>query len=431
MPLNVDALSTGSLTVGGNVIGIDPLKLPFKKGSVGPKVSFVKSDYADPTTTKDVIIPGVLEITRGVNGGIYNIAVENSFNSNVSPLNTEWNTQFVNPDNTDWSNLWNIENRTYDTWKGAVDTPEGQNAPPLYVGMCSIMHETTTDRYWLIKFTKWTVGGQGGGFAYDRYEIYPSVTFERPNYNEFKLDKISDGVHIARSSNGNALFNAVTENKSNVGVSPENTRWNSEYTDSRPNYSGFNDLSNLEKRVYTDFALALDYSVGNNVLSTDLIMHDLTTDLYYKVTFSSWTQSGNGGGFEYTRQVIPQSSSIVFADGSTLNTASGGGGSSSTFPYVDAQGNTIIADSSNNTDTVAPGDSHLIADFSGMLLVNDHFSGRVELWIAGGGTTQLVSNTEGVSSSTLTQNGNGYEWTNVDNLNGPFTFTVVKTRDTA
>lgn len=319
MPLNVDIISTTILNVAGNNVGIDPLKLPFKKGSVGPKVSFVKENYADPYNSRDIIIPGVLELARGNDQGLYNAAIDSSWVS-PGPTNTEWNTQFVDEDNVNWAPLWNIQNRSYTDWRDAVRTPEGDNAPPLYVGMHSIMHETTTDRYWLIKFTKWTVSNQGGGFAYDRYEIYPAVTFERPNYNEFKLDKISDGVHIARLSNGGALFNAVTEKESYVGASPENTRWNSQYTDSRPDYSGFNDLSNLERRVYTDFALALNYNVGSNVLSTDLVMHDLTTDLYYKVTFSSWQSHGNGGGFEYTRQVIPQSSSIVFADGSVMNT---------------------------------------------------------------------------------------------------------------
>lgn len=31
-------------------------------------------------------------------------------------------------------------------------------------------------------------------------------------------------------------------------------------------------------------------------------------------------------------------------------------------------------------------------------------------------------------SQIIAYNSNGYEWTNVDNLNGQFTFTVIKTR---
>ena len=417
------------MIAGQSEINVENLNLGFKKGSVGPKVSFKKENWTDPETHKDVIIEGVLEITRNFNQGIYNIAVESQYNGGVSPLNTEWNTQYVDANNTNWAPLWDISNRTYDDWRDAIETPEGDTVPPLYVGMKAIMHETTQDRYWLVEFTQWTPGGNGGGFAYDRWEIYPTVFFERPNYEDRTMDIISKDLWIGRNSNQGQIFNRKYENEAQVGQSPLNTRWNSEWTDSRAGYSGFGDLSNLEDRVYADFTYALDYSVGNNVVGAELIMHDMVSDLYYKVVFDSWQGGGNGGGFSYNRTVIPQNVTVKFGDGSVLNTASGS--QSGNFPYVDIEGNTIIADSNNDTVNVGNGSSHLIPEFSGMLLVNDHNSGRVELWIAGGGTTQLVSNTEGVSTSTLVQNGNGYEWTNVDNLNGPFTFTVVKTRDTA
>lgn len=97
---------------------------------------------------------------------------------------------------------------------------------------------------------------------------------------------------------------------------------------------------------------------------------------------------------------------------------------------VDGSGNTIIANSSDNLVNVANGGFHQIPLFSGLLLVNDHDLGRVELWIAGGGNTELVSSTEN-SNSVLQQNGLGYEWLNDDNLAGPFTFTVIKTRNEA
>lgn len=78
----------------------------FKEGSVGPKVSFVRPDYTD---IKDVIIPGKLEIARNsYGGGIYNIAIEGSYNNN-SPADTEWNTQYIDPANTSWAPLWDIK----------------------------------------------------------------------------------------------------------------------------------------------------------------------------------------------------------------------------------------------------------------------------------------------------------------------------------
>ena len=102
---------------------------------------------------------------------------------------------------------------------------------------------------------------------------------------------------------------------------------------------------------------------------------------------------------------------------------------------VDLQGNYIAGNSSTNTVVVPPGGTHDIPDFSGMLLVNDHYDGSVELWIAGGGNNTILLNSTpyGPGPGDLTINGgvNGYTWTNVNNQNGPFTFTVIKTRDSA
>lgn len=404
----------------------------FKEGSIGPKVSFVRPDY---TNIKDVIVPGKLEIARDSNGGgIYNAAMEGNYNYN-SPADTSWNTQYIDPANTNWAPLWDIKNRSYDTWRKGARTPEGHYAPPQYVGMPAIMYSTSQNRYWLIMFKAWTHGGNGGGFAYDRWEILSPVTFTKPDYETQVVDRISDGVRLARQNYG-PLYNAISETYSEVGVSPQNTKWNSVYTDSRPGYSGFSDLSNLENRVYTDFALALDYQVGNNVLNTELIMHDLTTDLYWKFTFTSWTRNGNGGGFEYIREVVPQSCPIKFADGSIMTTAPTAGSASSCpyCPYNDGQDNLVIADNSDILVNVAPGSTHLIDNFSGMLIVNDHYDGRVETWIAGGGDGILLGYTNvgaGPCTSTLTIISNGYEWHNNDNMVGPFTFTVIKTRSGA
>lgn len=134
----------------------------------------------------------------------------------------------------------------------------------------------------------------------------------------------------------------------------------------------------------------------------------------------------------------------VFQSGNRLN----GAGNANTFapfaipldalvapvspccPTLDADGNLITVDNSNNTVNVAPGGTHLVDNFSGTVIVNDHYDGGMEMWICGGGDCKLVQITSASpGNSTFTMNGSGYEWTNVDNLNGPFTFTVVKTRN--
>lgn len=106
-----------------------------------------------------------------------------------------------------------------------------------------------------------------------------------------------------------------------------------------------------------------------------------------------------------------------------------------TSAVLDTEGNRIIADSSNNTVSVGAGASHDIPNFSGMLIVNDHFNGAVETWICGGGgTAVLLGNTPygpGIGDVTINGGINGYTWTNTNDQLGPFTFTVIKTRNGA
>ena len=108
-------------------------------------------------------------------------------------------------------------------------------------------------------------------------------------------------------------------------------------------------------------------------------------------------------------------------------------------PVIDGNGNVIIDDTSNDTvvipDGMNPADfSQNIPNFSGMFIVNDHYDGRVETWIAGGGDGVLISYTNigaGPCTSTVSMDSNGYTWANNDGMLGPFTFTVIKTRNGA
>lgn len=131
--------------------------------SSGTLVSYTHPDNTELTNT-DIIIPGQLELTRGNANGIYNIAVESSWSNNTSPADTEWNNQ-------GWStNISSFKSRTYDNLYAAVGGGLGNNLPNAEL----IMRHIPTDRYWKIKFSSWTQGGNGGGFAYTRQEIFSS-----------------------------------------------------------------------------------------------------------------------------------------------------------------------------------------------------------------------------------------------------------------
>ena len=59
-------------------------------------VYFTKTNYENVV---DIIIPGRLEIKRGNNGAIYNDVLENSWDENVSPEGTEWNSIYTQSNN--------------------------------------------------------------------------------------------------------------------------------------------------------------------------------------------------------------------------------------------------------------------------------------------------------------------------------------------
>jgi hypothetical protein len=129
---------------------------------VGTEYYFVKTDYGSEV---DYIDEG-LALTRANAQGIFNIIEEQEYDrdNHTSPANTEWNAD-------GWSNLVNVTNRTYTTWRESLDT----NIAAI-VGQELIMHDLINDKYWGIMFTQWTQGidpggEQGGGFAYTRQLI--------------------------------------------------------------------------------------------------------------------------------------------------------------------------------------------------------------------------------------------------------------------
>lgn len=117
---------------------------------------FVHTNYG---TEVDIIDTG-LSITRGINQGIYNPQLEQSY-SNSSPAGTLWNAD-------GWSDLSDVTTRTYQIWQDAVN-----GYPPASVGKELIMKDTANNKYYAIRFTNWAIGGQGGhgAFSYHRWRI--------------------------------------------------------------------------------------------------------------------------------------------------------------------------------------------------------------------------------------------------------------------
>ena len=67
---------------------------------------------------------------------------------------------------------------------------------------------------------------------------------------------------------------------------------------------GWDDLSDYQTRRYSGFSVALNNSIGNNILNREMVMWDTANDQYWAIKFSGWTGGGGGGGFAYTRRLV-------------------------------------------------------------------------------------------------------------------------------
>lgn len=143
------------------------------------------------------------------------------------------------------------------------------------------------------------------------------ISFTRPANTNIS-DIIDTGLALARSNNGQGIYNSAIEASYNSAISPANTEWN---------WTGWDNLDNVHERHYRTFREALRYKVGTNIVGAELVMHHIPNDKYYKIKFTDWDIGGVGGpngAFAYTRELIDTSNKVgvVFEDGTSQITAS-------------------------------------------------------------------------------------------------------------
>jgi hypothetical protein len=275
---------------------------PVTGEEIGDPVTFEKPGYEQ--YTYDYIDNG-LTLARGNRQGLYNSGQEDGWSpgdGRDSPEGTLWNS-------SGWGDLRDVTDRAYTTFRSALNNQIGNNI----VGKELIMWDTINNKYWTIKFTSWTQGGNGGGFSYTRQLINAGL-FNKNNYGSEVDVIVPDAIGITRGNN-QGIYNPYEESGWNSDVSPAGTLWNS---------NGWNDLRNLTTRFYTNFYSATGGQLGNNVVGKEYVLYIPTTNTYYAVKFISWTQGGNGGGFSYVRREIDLSKleqGIIFANGTVMTSA--------------------------------------------------------------------------------------------------------------
>lgn len=118
----------------------------------------------------------------------------------------------------------------------------------------------------------------------------PAITFQKANYANYNLvqnqDVITNTVKITRG-NEQGLFNIATEGGYG-GSSPSNTEW-AEGT-----------LSNYANLTYRSWQQAVYNSPPSSVNKT-YVVHLINENIFLELKVLSWTESGNGGGFSYSR----------------------------------------------------------------------------------------------------------------------------------
>ena len=260
-----------------------------------------------------------LTLTRGLYGGLFNAEEEFSYSSSVSPAGTLWNAD-------GWGTLVGFNTRTYDTFNSILTGPD--NTPPGEL----IMWDTINDKYYKFAINIW--GVDNNEFSYTRTLITDPNYFKKDDYATANdVDVIEDDstlqIGITRGLNG-GIYNPFTEEDWNSNVSPDGTLWNTD---------GWNDLTDVETRTYTNFYAAYDEQLGNLVPGSQAVMYVPSIDKYYAIGWVGWTQGigGNtqGGGFSYTRREIDLTKldqGVRFADGTVQTTAYTGTNVVSTAP---------------------------------------------------------------------------------------------------
>jgi hypothetical protein len=260
-----------------------------------PTVYFTKKNYEDIV---DVIVPGSLEIARSNNGGaIYNAAEEGNWNSNVSPVGTEWNSIYTQ-DGESGSNF--RENTIAGEFKGNFILKEFLgNEVNFYVGNNQFFGSVGGNQIGTLTFSNDFLGVVDGnkwisGFTSNEIglrfsgNIFGSGISTNTLANDFKNNQI--GNEFNNNNIGDGFGFGGSESQGNkIGNSFENNNIDEYfYNNSIPDNFRFNTIGN-----YFQW----------NVVNTGIDNIDFTPN-YGNITEISYTTAGGTSASDGTYTAI-------------------------------------------------------------------------------------------------------------------------------
>ena len=332
----------------------------------GPQVIFEKNDYADFSLTEnqDSITVDVI-FTRKNSNGLFNIALESSYNSGgqEGPKETQWALKTSNDvtelDFKNWKTLWRSNGQKMNE----------------QIGKTFVVHLKSHNIYFDLTLLEWTSLGKGGGFKYSRStpenildedsDGVPDSLDECPNTPSDEI-AYTNGCSLTQTdSDGDGVFDdsdicpetADGESVDDQGCSGSQikpvfwigprvkfikynfTDWNDaknqdEINDNiiitRRSYDGiFNAITDTIYNTSDNGPEGTEWAVGkisndnvfdlkfmswkdimqdgrNSIIQNiekdrDLILHLIDDNIYLDIKFESWTSNGQGGGFSYSR----------------------------------------------------------------------------------------------------------------------------------
>ena len=132
-------------------------------------------------------------------------------------------------------------------------------------------------------------------FVEGRRLLQTDITFSKSNFADWtkpeNQDRITDDVWITRSHN-QGIFNIKQETTFAQNTSPVGTLWS------------FGDAANAASLTFRAWTLAVGFHPPGS-LNRKMVLLIRSVCKLYELTFTSWTDSGNGGGFTYTRSSQP------------------------------------------------------------------------------------------------------------------------------
>lgn len=265
-----------------NICGDEFLKNTLGNGFNNNKLFYFDSNKIGDGANGNVINDGCNDNIIGIYFSNNRISDANSNNIGTNFSNNRFGDGFGFYDTSD------VTSRNYDNFRDALVGNIGNNI----IGRELIMLDTVNNEYYSFVFTKWTQGGNGGGFKYTRRLVYPSsgptVIFERPDDSASTIDVIIPGVlEIKRDDNGGGIYNVAVEGSFNGSVSPSGTTWNSYFTTSN---NGSNFVRNrIGNACYSNEIIGSNFSL--NDISNSFINNQNIGDDFRKNIIKSEVQS--------------------------------------------------------------------------------------------------------------------------------------------